>query len=311
MSRAASHLSFDGRINRYLGQIKQFPMLEAAEEHSLAKRARDEDDADAADRLVTSHLRLVAKIAHGYRGYGLPLSDLISEGTLGILKAVKRFDPDRGFRFTTYATWWIHAEIRDYVLRSWSLVKMGTTAAQKKLFFNLRRLKAQLRAADEGDLTPADVERIATTLEVSPLEVVHMNRRLAAHDSSLNIVLTESDSEWQDAVADEQDSQEERLAERETEQLRRSLTRRAIGQLTEREREIITDRWLRAKPLPFARLADRYGLSPERIRQIELRALAKMRKLVAPSRQPLPASAALQAAKPQLWGHAHPSLATA
>jgi RNA polymerase sigma-32 factor len=248
-------------------------------------RCREAGDEAAAHRLITSHLRLAAKIALGYRGYGLPLSDIISEGNLGLLKAVRRFDPDRGARLATYATWWIRAQIQDYVLRSWSLVKIGTTAAQKKLFFNLARSKAALHSYGERELSPSDVQLIATELAVPEGEVVSMNGRLSASDASLNVPPREGDGEWQDRIVDEGDDQETRLADREMSDARRMLMRRALTQLTGREREIIEARRLRDEPTPLAVIAQRHGVSPERIRQIELRALAKLQKLVSQSSQ--------------------------
>jgi RNA polymerase sigma-32 factor len=274
-----SPLFLEGRAGGYLANIRRLPMLEAAEENALAKRFRDDSDEEAADRLITSHLRLVAKIAFGYRGYGLPVSDLISEGNVGLIEAAKRFDPDRGFRFATYATWWIRAEIQGYVLRSWSLVKLGTTAAQRKLFFNLRKLKARLQANDEGDLAPETVQRIATELAVPSAEVVRMNRRLSGPDDSLNVPMRDSGADTQDRLVDESDNQETRFAESEALDQRRALVRQALAQLNAREREIIVARHLCDTPAPLAVIADRYGLSPERIRQIELCAMAKLQRL--------------------------------
>jgi len=279
-----SPLFFENRTSRYLAHIRRLPMLEAKEENALAKRFRDESDVEAADRLITSHLRLVAKIALGYRGYGLPVSDLISEGNVGLIEAAKRFDPDRGFRFSTYARWWIRAEIQGYILRSWSLVKLGTTAAQRKLFFNLRRLKARLQANEEGDLAPETVQRIATQLAVPSAEVVSMNRRLAAPDDSLNVPMQDSGADRQDRLVDESDNQETHLAESEVLEQRRALVRQALTQLNAREREIIVARHLCDTPASLAVVANRYGLSPERIRQIELRAMAKLRQLARPMR---------------------------
>lgn len=272
----------DGRIGRYLAQIQRLPMLDAQQENALAKRFREQNDPEAAQRLVTSHLRLVAKVAFGYRGYGLPISDLISEGNIGLLEAVKRFDPDRGFRFATYAIWWIRAGIQEYALRSWSLVKMGTTTAQKKLFFNLRRLKGRLRVIEEGDLTFETVQLIANELAVPIAEVVSMNQRLSARDHSLNVRLQESETDWQDLLVDESDDQERQLVEREIFERRHALLQRALTQLNTREREIIVARRLREEPIPLAVIADRYGVSPERVRQIEMNVIAKLQKLARP-----------------------------
>jgi RNA polymerase sigma-32 factor len=289
---AFSPLAPDERLGHYLAQIRRFPMLDAVEEYVLAKRWREHEDPDAARRLVTSHLRLVAKVAMGYRGYGLPLSDLISEGNVGVMQAVKRFDPDRGFRLATYAMWWIRAAIQEYVLHSWSLVKMGTTAAQKKLFFNLRTLKGQLHAIDEGDLSPENVNQIAKELDVPVADVVGMNRRLSARDNSLNAPLhNDGDSEWQDWLVDDADDQEVRLGQREELGLRRDLLRLALSRLSARERDIVVARRLRERPTTLESLACGYGVTPERIRQIEVRAIAKLQKLIrgetcAPARLP-------------------------
>jgi RNA polymerase sigma-32 factor len=278
---AFSPLALEGRIGHYLEQIRRFPMLGAEEEFMLAKRWREHGDPEAAHRLVTSHLRLVAKVAMGYRGYGLPLSELISEGTVGMMQAVKRFDPDRGFRLATYAMWWIRAAIQEYVLRSWSLVKMGTTTAQKKLFFNLRRLKGQLREIDEGDLSPENVTRIAKELDVPEAEVVGMNQRLSAPDNSLNAPMrADGDGEWQDWLVDDAEDQETRLGRREELGLRRDLLRLALSRLSGRERDIIVARRLREPPTTLESLAHRHGVSSERIRQIEFRTVAKLKKLI-------------------------------
>ena len=233
-------ISSEGNLSRYLQEIRKFPMLEPQQEFMLAKSWREHGDTEAAHKLVTSHLRLVAKIAMGYRGYGLPLSELISEGNVGMMQAVKRFDPDRGFRLATYAMWWIRAAIQEYILHSWSLVKMGTTAAQKKLFFNLRKLKGQMQAIDEGDLSPEHVTQIATKLDVPEQDVVSMNRRLASPDHSLNAPLrADSEGEWQDWLVDEQETQEISLAEREELGKRRALLKSAMTNLNERERHIL------------------------------------------------------------------------
>lgn len=274
-------LTAEGNLSRYLQEIRKFPMLEPEEEYMLAKRWREHDDADAAHKLVTSHLRLVAKIAMGYRGYGLPLSELISEGNVGMMQAVKRFDPDRGFRLATYAMWWIRASIQEYILHSWSLVKMGTTAAQKKLFFNLRRLKGQLQAIDEGDLSPENVKKIAQTLNVPEEDVVQMNRRLASPDHSLNAPLrAEGEGEWQDWLVDEAESQESHLGERQELQYRRRLLADAMKNLNDRERFILNERRLKENPSTLEDLSQKYGISRERVRQIEVRAFEKLQKAI-------------------------------
>jgi RNA polymerase sigma-32 factor len=278
---ALPSIAAEGNLSRYLQEIRKFPMLAPQEEYMLAKRWREHADPDAAHRLVTSHLRLVAKIAMGYRGYGLPLSELISEGNVGMMQAVKRFDPDRGFRLATYAMWWIRAAIQEYILHSWSLVKMGTTAAQKKLFFNLRKLKGQLQAIDEGDLSPENVKRIATELGVPEPDVVSMNRRLAAPDHSLNAPLrADGEGEWQDWLVDESSDQEESLGERQELGLRRDLLRGALSHLTERERDILTERRLKEQPTTLEDLSQKYGISRERVRQIEVRAFEKLQKAI-------------------------------
>src|SRR5689334_8299308 len=272
-------ISGEGNLTRYLQEIRKFPMLEPDEEYMLAKRWKEAQDSDAAHRLVTSHLRLVAKIAMGYRGYGLPLSELISEGNVGMMQAVKRFDPDRGFRLATYAMWWIRAAIQEYILHSWSLVKMGTTAAQKKLFFNLRKLKGQLQAMEEGDLTPENVTKIATRLGVPEEEVVNMNRRLAAPDNSLNApVRAEGEGEWQDWLVDDSPTQESRLAESQELGQRKTMLAAALKQLTDRERHIIVERRLVDEPKTLEDLSAKYGISRERVRQIEVRAFDKLQK---------------------------------
>jgi RNA polymerase sigma-32 factor len=271
----------EGGLSRYLEEIRRFPMLQPDEEYMLAKRWREHGDTEAAHRLVTSHLRLVAKIAMGYRGYGLPVSELISEGNVGMMQAVKRFDPDRGFRLATYAMWWIRAAIQEYILHSWSLVKMGTTAAQKKLFFNLRKIKGQLKAIEEGDLSPEHVKKIASDLNVPEVDVVNMNRRLRAPDHSLNAPLrVEGEGEWQDWLVDESPSQEVALAEREELSKRRKLLSEAMTQLNERERHILTERRLRDDPTTLEDLSQQYGISRERVRQIEVRAFDKLQKAI-------------------------------
>ncbi|HEX2114765.1 MAG TPA: RNA polymerase sigma factor RpoH [Alphaproteobacteria bacterium] len=272
-------LSGEGNLARYLQEIRKFPMLEPEEEFMLAKRWREHGDAEAAHRLVTSHLRLVAKIAMGYRGYGLPLSELISEGNVGMMQAVKRFDPDRGFRLATYAMWWIRASIQEYILHSWSLVKMGTTAAQKKLFFNLRKAKNQMRAMEEGDLPPEKVKAIAKQLDVPEQDVVQMNRRLMSPDHSLNAPLRdEGEGEWQDWLVDESDNQEVKLAESEELRRRQRMLLQAMGSLNDRERHILTERRLRDDPTTLEDLSQKYGISRERVRQIEVRAFEKLQR---------------------------------
>jgi RNA polymerase sigma-32 factor len=269
----------EGNLSRYLQEIRKFPMLTPEEEYSLAKRWKDEGDSEAAHKLVTSHLRLVAKIAMGYRGYGLPVGELISEGNVGMMQAVRRFDPDRGFRLATYAMWWIRAAIQEYILHSWSLVKMGTTAAQKKLFFNLRKLKGQMQAIDEGDLHPDQVKEIATRLDVTEGDVVEMNRRLAGADHSLNVPLRmDSETDWQDWLVDETASQETTMAEADELHHRRSLLHRAMTVLNERERHILTERRLKDEPTTLEDLSAEYGISRERVRQIEVRAFEKLQR---------------------------------
>ena len=271
----------EGNLSRYLQAIRKFPMLSLDEEFMFAQAWREREDVESAHKLVTSHLRLVAKIAMGYRGYGLPLGDLISEGNVGIMQAVKRFDPDRGFRLATYAMWWIRAAIQEYILRSWSLVKMGTTAAQKKLFFNLRRLKGQMQAIDDGDLSPENVTTIATRLKVSEKEVISMNGRLASHDHSLNApVGDEGDGQWQDMLVDEGDDQEVRLAEDQELGQRRQLLAAAMTTLNDRERHILVERRLKDSPSTLERLSQEYGISRERVRQIETRAFEKVQRSV-------------------------------
>jgi RNA polymerase sigma-32 factor len=274
-------ISSESNLSRYLQEIRRFPMLAPEEEYMLGKSWREHGDIDAAHKLVTSHLRLVAKIAMGYRGYGLPLSELISEGNVGMMQAVKRFEPDRGFRLATYAMWWIRAAIQEYILHSWSLVKMGTTAAQKKLFFNLRKLKGQMRAIDEGDLSPEQVNKIATTLDVPEADVISMNRRLASPDHSLNAPLRQDgDGEWQDWLVDESDNQEIRLAESEELGKRKHLLNDAMGALNDRERRILTARRLQDEPITLEDLSQEYGISRERVRQIEVRAFEKLQKSI-------------------------------
>ena len=267
-------------LNRYLSEIKKFPILAPEEEYMLAKRWTEHQDTDAAAKLVNSHLRLVAKIAMGYRGYGLPVSELISEGNIGLMQGVKKFDPERGFRLATYAMWWIRASIQEFILRSWSLVKMGTTAAQKKLFFNLRRMKNNLEAFEDGDLSPEHVAKIATDLGVTEDEVVSMNRRMAmGGDTSLNVPMGEDgDSQWQDLLGDEGPLQDERVAEAQERDVRHSLLNEALETLNERERHILTERRLTDDPQTLEELSQVYDVSRERIRQIEVRAFEKLQK---------------------------------
>jgi RNA polymerase sigma-32 factor len=272
----------EGGLNRYLDEIRKFPMLEPQEEYMLAKRYQEHDDRKAAHKLVTSHLRLVAKIAMGYRGYGLPIGEVVSEGNVGLMQAVKKFEPDRGFRLATYAMWWIKAAIQEYILRSWSLVKMGTTANQKRLFFNLRRLKGRIQALDEGDLKPEQVKEIATTLKVSEDEVVSMNRRLSG-DASLNapIKASEGDSgQWQDWLVDDHDNQEEILIEQDELENRRALLANAMKVLNDRERRIFEARRLTEEPLTLEDLSAEFDISRERVRQIEVRAFEKVQDAV-------------------------------
>lgn len=274
-------LSSENGINKYLQEIRKFPMLEPEEEYMLGKAWKEHGDTDAAQRLITSHLRLVAKIAMGYRGYGLPTNEIISEGNVGLMQAVKRFEPEKGFRLSTYAMWWIRAAIQEYVLRSWSLVKMGTTAAQKKLFFNLRKIKGQIEAIEEGDLHPENVTKIATRLNVSEEEVINMNRRLAAHDHSLNAPLkADSEGEWQDFLVDEEIDQETLLANQEELSDRRGMLSAAMDKLNEREKHIFTERKLIDDPSTLEELSQHYGISRERVRQIEVRAFEKVQKSV-------------------------------
>ena len=269
----------ESSLTRYLQQIREFPMLTADEEYMLSKRWLEHDDVDAAGQMVNSHLRLVAKIAMGYRGYGLPVAELISEGNVGMMQAVKRFDPEKGFRLATYAMWWIRAAIQEYILHSWSLVKMGTTAAQKKLFFNLRKVKGQLKAIDDGDLHPDTVTTIADRLNVSENDVVQMNRRMAAPDGSLNApVRIDGDGEWQDWLVDDTPDQEFMLAESEELEQRRFWMTEAMKSLNEREQHILTERRLKEDPSTLEELSAHYDISRERVRQIEVRAFEKLQK---------------------------------
>ncbi|MEP3074288.1 RNA polymerase sigma factor RpoH [Maricaulis sp.] len=274
-------LSPEQGLSSYLAEIRRFPMLSKDEEFMLGKRWREHEDSEAAEKLVTSHLRLVAKIAMGYRGYGLPVAEVISEGNVGLMQAVKKFDPEKGFRLATYAMWWIRASIQEYILRSWSLVKMGTTAAQKKLFFNLRRMKSQMQALEEGDLKPEQVEAIATKLGVTTEDVVSMNGRLSGPDASLNAPLrgTEGEGQWQDWLADDgAESQEDELVQSDEFDTRMTLLQSAMGELNEREQHILQERRLTEEPKTLEELADQYGVSRERIRQIEVRAFEKLQK---------------------------------
>ena len=282
-------------LNRYLSEIKKFPILTPEEEYMLAKRWAEHQDTDAAAKLVNSHLRLVAKIAMGYRGYGLPISELISEGNIGLMQGVKKFEPERGFRLATYAMWWIRASIQEFILRSWSLVKMGTTAAQKKLFFNLRRMKNRIEAFEDGDLKPEDVTKIATDLGVSEEDVISMNRRMAmGGDTSLNVPLRDdSEGSWQDFLVDSEPLQDERVAEAQESQVRHALLQEAMEALNERERHILTERRLTDEPKTLEELSQVYDVSRERIRQIEVRAFEKLQKALmnlAGERRLLPAA---------------------
>ena len=279
MVSAVINVAPEGNLSRYLQEIRKFPMLSPEEELALSRRWREHEDLEAAHKLVTSHLRLVAKIAMGYRGYGLPVGELISEGNVGMMQAVKRFDPDRGFRLATYAMWWIRAAIQEYILHSWSLVKMGTTAAQKKLFFNLRRLKGQMQAIEEGDLKPEQVEKIATVLGVPEQDVINMNRRLAAPDHSLNApVRADSEGEWQDWLVDESESQESSIGEQQELSGRKALLATALKTLNARERHILEERRLKDNPTTLEDLSKEYNISRERVRQIEVRAFEKLQK---------------------------------
>ena len=290
-SRGLPALQGEGGLSRYLTEIRKFPLLDPQEEYMFAKAWREHEDPEAARRLVTSHLRLVAKIAMGYRGYGLPISEIVSEGNVGLMQAVKRFEPDKGFRLATYAMWWIRAAIQEYVLRSWSMVKLGTTAAQKKLFFNLRKAKANIGAIEEGDLTKAHTVKLADQLGVTEREVTDMNRRLSGPDSSLNAPLrSESESEWQDWLTDDTMDQETRLAETEEMNARHSLLTDAMEDLTDREKDIIQARRLQDEPATLEELSQKYGISRERVRQIEVRAFEKLQQgMKAAAGKPAPA----------------------
>jgi RNA polymerase sigma-32 factor len=273
-------LGGDASLNRYLADIRKYPILKPEQEYMLAKRYAEHEDPAAAAQLVSSHLRLVAKIAMGYRGYGLPVSELISEGNIGLMQGVKKFDPDRGFRLATYAMWWIKASMQEFILRSWSLVKIGTTAAQKKLFFNLRRMKNNLQAFEDGDLHPDDVAKISTDLGVSETEVIEMNRRMAmGGDTSLNVPMHEDgDGQWQDWLVDSEPLQDERVADAEESQMRHAMLSEALSSLNDREKHILTERRLIDEPQTLEELSQRYSVSRERVRQIEVRAFEKLQK---------------------------------
>ena len=273
-------LGGDASLNRYLSEIRKFPILKPEQEYMLAKRLQEHGDAKAAEQLVTSHLRLVSKIAMGYRGYGLPVSELISEGNIGLMQGVKKFDPDRGFRLATYAMWWIRASMQEFILRSWSLVKIGTTAAQKKLFFNLRRMKNNLQAFEDGDLNQEALRKIATDLGVSEEEVNNMNRRMAmGGDTSLNVPMREDgDGQWQDWLVDDTPLQDERVADAQEGDMRHALLSEAMGSLNDREKHILTQRRLIEEPQTLEELSQTYSVSRERVRQIEVRAFEKLQK---------------------------------
>lgn len=279
---AVPTLGGEDSLNRYLAEIRKFPMLSAEQEFMLAKRFQEHGDSDAAAQLVTSHLRLVAKIAMGYRGYGLPVSELISEGNIGLMQGVKKFEPDRGFRLATYAMWWIKASMQEFILRSWSMVKIGTTAAQKKLFFNLRRMKKNLDAYEDADLKPEDTLRIATHLGVSEQEVTNMNRRMMmGGDASLNVSLREEgDGQWQDMLSDDRPLQDEVAEEAEEARVRHALLNEAMDNLNERERQILTERRLTDSPKTLEELSQVYQVSRERVRQIEVRAFEKLQQAI-------------------------------
>ncbi|TVR84901.1 MAG: RNA polymerase sigma factor RpoH [Rhodospirillales bacterium] len=271
----------DESVGQYIRRVQKYPLLTAEQEKSLAQKFVADGDRAASHALVSSHLRLVAKIAMGYRGYGLPVDELISQGNLGLMQAVDRFDPERGYRLSTYAMWWIRAAIQEYIVHSWSLVKMGTTSEQKKLFFNLRRIKRQIKAVEEGDLDPENVSEIAMRLKVPESEVVNMNRRLAGMDASLNAPLRdESESEWQDWLVDDGDDQEARLADTQERAEQRQMLGTALEGLSARERDIVSERHLSERPMTLEALSRRYGISRERVRQIEVGALAKLKKAV-------------------------------
>ena len=272
-------LSPEQGLSRYLQEIRKFPMLEKNEEFMLARKWQESEDTQAAEKMVTSHLRLVAKIAMGYRGYGLPMAEVISEGNVGLMQAVKKFDPDKGFRLATYAMWWIRASIQEYILRTWSLVKLGTTAAQKKLFFNLRRIKGEIQALDEGDLKPEQVKEIADRLNVSEKDVISMNGRMSGSDASLNVPMgQDGDMEWQDWLADEEPNHSVEYADKQEFDARMTLLQNAMADLNEREQHILTERRLSEEPKTLEELSEVYNVSRERIRQIEVRAFEKLQK---------------------------------
>ena len=297
MAAALPLIAGESGLSRYLAEIKRFPMLEPQEEYMLAKRWREHDDREAAHKLVTSHLRLVAKIAMGYRGYGLPIGEVISEGNVGLMQAVRRFEPDKGFKLATYAMWWIRASIQEYILRSWSLVKMGTTASQKKLFFNLRKAKSRISALDEGDMRDDQVSSIATKLGVAKQEVIDMNRRLGG-DASLNAPLREEgEGEWQDWLVDDSASQESVLVDREETDTRLGALRNALRVLNPRERRIFEARRLADDPITLEELSSEFGVSRERVRQIEVRAFEKVQ-----------AAVKADIARAQIPAHATPAL---
>ena len=274
-------LSGDVTLSNYLNEIKKFPMLSAEEEYTLATRLRIHGDTDAAHQLVTSHLRLVAKLAMGYKGYGLPITDIMSEGNVGLMQAVQKFDPEKGFRLATYALWWVKAAMQDYILRSWSLVKIGTTAVQKKLFFNLRRAKNQIQAYEDGDLNPENLEKISKQLNVPEIEVVNMNRRLSGADPSLNAKISSDDgsqTEWQDWIEADTPNQEEEYAEKEEDSIRKDLISESLSVLNERELDIVQTRRLSEETTTLEELSEKYDISRERVRQIEVRALEKIKE---------------------------------
>ena len=274
-------LSGDVTLSNYLSEIKKFPMLSAEEEYTLATRLRIHGDTDAAHQLVTSHLRLVAKLAMGYKGYGLPITDIMSEGNVGLMQAVQKFDPEKGFRLATYALWWVKAAMQEYILRSWSLVKIGTTAVQKKLFFNLRRAKNQIQAYEDGDLNPENLEKISKQLNVPEKEVVNMNRRLSGADPSLNAKISSDDgsqTEWQDWIEADTPNQEEEYAEKEEDSIRKDLISESLSVLNERELDIVQTRRLSEETTTLEELSEKYDISRERVRQIEVRALEKIKE---------------------------------
>lgn len=303
MAAALPMISGESGLSRYLNEIRRFPMLQPEEEYMLAKRWREHEDPQAAHKLVTSHLRLVAKIAMGYRGYGLPIGEVISEGNVGLMQAVKRFEPDKGFRLATYAMWWIRASIQEYILRSWSLVKMGTTASQKKLFFNLRKAKSQISALEDGDLRPDQVDIIATRLGVSKQDVIDMNRRMSG-DASLNAPLREEgEGEWQDWLVDDSASQEKLLADEEEKDNRLGALKNALSVLNDRERRIFEARRLADDPMTLEDLSDEFDISRERVRQIEVRAFEKVQAAVKTGMAAIESVPPRTPSTPQLGAH--------